>query len=169
MQFGPGRKRETSLHNRGTFGSFGWAWRGGRFFCAEVCSAGADWRGFLLPGRGGAQSTRGWEGGGAGAEGQMDVVGRGAPPPRGGRADREGVWGSATLLFSETGERVQGKPHRAALWPQGCWAKHAAAAGCPSVLGPFRTLPSQPREICDLSAELTLNVLIQGDGFEPPR
>lgn len=72
------------------------------------------------------------------------------------------------MLFSETGERVQDKPHRAVPWPQGCWAKHAPAAGCPSVPGPFRTLPSQPREICDLSTGLNLNFLIQGDGFEPP-
>lgn len=130
------------------------------------CAAwGVDWRGFLLLGRVGTQFTR--RGGPLVLRARW-MGGETAPPSPGGRADREGSRGSVTSLFSETGETVQEKPHRAALWPQGGWAKPAASAGRPSVPGLFRTFPSQPREICDLSTELNLNFLTQGDGFEPP-
>lgn len=60
LQFGPGRKREMSLHNRGTFGSLGWACGGGRFLCSSAQRGGRLER-FPAAGGGGgrgAQSTQ---------------------------------------------------------------------------------------------------------------
>lgn len=139
-----------SLHNRGTFGAFGWAC-GGEGFVLKCAAWGREVS--YVPGWGRVHWREGR------AEGQTDMVGRAAPPGQGREGGRRR--GSVTMQFSR--DRKGGGVTR--NHSQGCGLRACGPSSArPSLWGPLGSFLLTPQRSV-LSSELKLNCLIQGMGL----
>lgn len=148
--FGRGRKRGMSLHNRGTFGSFRLGLERGKAFVLKCAPRGQAREVSCVLGLGGALCR-----GGMAALRSRWMWGWGPLPQ--GRADGEG-----NFAVSQSWEAGQEENRIEQGWEAGQgWASGALGhAHGPSRLflspRPFRPLPAHPREVCGLSMELNL-------------
>ena len=137
LQLGPGRKREMSLHNRGTFGSFGLGLEKG--FVLKCAAWGQTGDAARVPGLGEPSPPGG-----------MEVLrakwtrGVGSSPRRGQTRS-----GQRVLDFAVSSRQEGGLEGNHTGWHRGLGALGQARGHSGlSLLGPFGPLPSHPRDLC---------------------